>query len=154
MADAKTPDNNEEPLIPMPAVAPPAQADAQDMKDAPQIKSSPSAVTAASEEDIVEVPEVPGPAPVADEDSVSPEPNGNLEDIKQKALTELRPLLDEVDLPADQKFHTILEIISATNDKELIPKLYEAASAIEDKHEKAKALVDVVSEIEYLNKEA
>jgi len=152
MADAQLQDN-EEPLIPMPTIATPAQTDGSGTKG-PQIKSSPSAKTAASEEDVVETSETTLPettsAPVMD----ATEPDSALEDIKQKALTELRPLLDEVDLPADQKFHTILEIISATNDKELIPKLYEAASAIDDKHEKAKALVDVVSEIEYLNREA
>ena len=151
MADVKPATDNNEPLIPVPTAT--TQATNATETDEPKITPSPSATMAADEETVAKPAEpksafvpIPDPAPAA--------PDSDLEDIKQKALTELRPLLDEVDLPADQKFHTILEIISATNDKSLIPKLYEAASGIEDKHEKAKALVDVVSEIEYLNSEA
>jgi len=136
-------------LIPMPSITPSASA----------VASTPSAAN--------DPPQlIPMPPPVSDTSANISEPSapsveepvvadradakGEFEDIKLKALIELKPLIDEVDLPPEQKFHTILEILSATNDKDLIPKLYESAEKIEDKHERAQALIDVVSEIQYL----
>lgn len=173
MADVQPPkqdDSNqaEEPLIPMPSVAPSTDKPKPDNAQ-PKITPSASKTTAAAEssadsQQATQTQPTPTPssqdskpdasAKTAAQDDTKPTAgSSSLEEIKQKALTELKPLLDEVDLPAEQKFHTILEIISATNDKDLIPKLYEAAEGIEDKHIRAKALVDVVSEIEYLNDE-
>ena len=162
MADIQPPnqnDSNEEPLIPMPSVSPPpASADEAQAPQQPKVQPSPSKEKSASESDKTSssepVRQQPKPEVTPTKAPVSSSSSDNaLEDIKNKALNELKPLIDEVNLPPEQKFHTILEIISASNDKELIPKLYAAAESIEDKHERAKALVDVVSEIEYLSAE-
>jgi len=164
-------DAADEPLIPMPSVAPaptppaatkdaaPAATDDEPIIPTPAISTHKQAPDATDTPKPPAEPPVPTPKAKAEPKPTTPPPaksagNSDLESIKQKALTELKPLLDEVDLPADQKFHTILEIISATNDTSLIPKLYEAAEKIEDKHERAQALVDVVSEIEYLSNDA
>lgn len=83
------------------------------------------------------------PAPTA----VSPE----LESIKKDAVEELRPLVDKLNLPADEKFDTLLLIIRSTDDKALIGPAHEAAKAIPDETKRAQALLDVIKEIDYFS---
>ena len=138
-------DNNElldEDLIPMPAIAPSQSA----APSTPPPASDPAPLSSPPQDDLIGAPVEADPEPAV----TAPAPRSEAEAGEYDDLTELRPLIDEVDLPPEQKFHTILEIISATNDKELIPKLFESAEKIEDKHERAQALIDVVSEIQYL----
>jgi hypothetical protein len=74
-----------------------------------------------------------------------------LDEIKNKALKEITPLLDKLNLPALEKFKTIMMTIQAGDSKELIPSAYEAAEKIEDESEKAQALLDVINEINYFS---
>lgn len=76
-------------------------------------------------------------------------PAGDLEDIKKDALSELRPLVDKLDLPADEKFDTLLLIIRSTDDQTLVAAAHEAAKAIEDEGKRAAALLDVIKEIDF-----
>ncbi len=77
--------------------------------------------------------------------------DSDLESIKKDALGELRPLVDKLDLPADEKFDTLLLIIRSTDDKGLIGAAHEAAKAIEDDSRRAEALLDVIKEIDYFS---
>ena len=86
-------------------------------------------------------PAVPGATPA------SPE----LDSIKKSALEELRPLVDKLDLPADEKFDTLLLIIRSTDDKSLVSAAHEAAKAIPDETKRAQALLDVIKEIDYFS---
>lgn len=79
--------------------------------------------------------------------SASPE----LESIKKTALEELRPLVDKLDLPADEKFDTLLLLIRSTDDKTLVAAAHEAARAIPDETKRAQALLDVIKEIDYFS---
>lgn len=91
---------------------------------------------------------VPAVAPVpTTPTSVSPE----LDSIKKSALEELRPLVDKLDLPADEKFDTLLLIIRSTDDKALVGAAHEAARAIPDETKRAQALLDVIKEIDYFS---
>ena len=83
--------------------------------------------------------------PAATTTSPSPE----LDSIKKSALEELRPLVDRLNLPADEKFDTLLLIIRSTDDKSLVTAAHEAARAIEDETKRAQALLDVIKEIDY-----
>jgi len=83
------------------------------------------------------------PTPAAS--SVSPE----LDSIKKSALEELRPLVDKLELPADEKFDTLLLIIRSTDDQGLVTQAYEAAKSIEDETKRAEALLDIIKEIDY-----
>ncbi|MGE5312889.1 MAG: hypothetical protein ACM3MA_02690 [Acidobacteriota bacterium] len=76
---------------------------------------------------------------------------GDLESIKKDALTELRPLVDKLDLPAEEKFNTLLLIIRSTDDKSLVPAVHDAAKAIEDETKRAQALLDVIKEIDFFS---
>ncbi len=75
----------------------------------------------------------------------------NLDGIKKTALDELRPLIEKVDLPAEEKFDTYLMLIRSTDDTSLIDPAYAAAHGIADEKRKAQALLDIVKEIDFLS---
>lgn len=75
----------------------------------------------------------------------------NLATVKQAALTELRPLIDKLDVGPEEKFNTYLLLIRSTDDKELIAPAHEAAKAIPDETKKAQALLDIIKEIDFLS---
>ncbi|TAL14661.1 hypothetical protein EPN95_02025 [Patescibacteria group bacterium] len=79
------------------------------------------------------------------------EPSNDLSDIKKEALSDLRPLVDKLDIPSEEKFDTYLLLIRSTDDKSLIAPAYAAAQAITDEARKAQALLDVIKEIDYLS---
>lgn len=125
---------------------------------------------------VIETPVVPSPAetaagpevlanadandtlpqlPSLDTPGTSPEPAtapSGLDNIKNKALDELRPLINRADLPAEEKFDTYLMLIRSTDDASLIEPAHEAAQAITDETRKAEALIDIIKEIDYLSK--
>ncbi len=76
----------------------------------------------------------------------------DLEGIKKDAIQELRPLIDHVDLPAEDKFDTYLLLIRSTDDATLIGPAHTAAQGIADEKRKAEALLDIIKEIDYLSK--
>lgn len=79
-------------------------------------------------------------------------PSTSLDGIKSEALNELRPLIDHVDLSAEEKFDTYLMLIRSTDDSTLIPPAHAAAQNITDEKRKAEALLDIIKEIDYLSK--
>ncbi|MES2630765.1 MAG: hypothetical protein V4611_02315 [Patescibacteria group bacterium] len=95
-----------------------------------------------------EVPE----APAVDETPSTSSSSSDLEGIKNDAIQELRPLIDHVDLPAEEKFDTYLLLIRSTDDSSLIGPAHTAAQAITDDKRKAEALLDIIKEIDYLSK--
>jgi len=78
--------------------------------------------------------------------------DSELDSIKKNVLVELRPLVDRLTLPADEKFDTLLLLIRSTDDKTLIPAAHEAAKLIEDDTKRAEALLDIIKEIDYFTK--
>jgi hypothetical protein len=112
----------------------------------------------------VSTPE-PTPAPAAEpltlpEPSTAPAPSSpstpsagspELESIKKDALEELRPLVTKLDLPADEKFDTLLLIIRSTDDQSLLGAAHDAAKTIPDESRRAQALLDVIKEIDYFS---
>lgn len=103
------------------------------------------------------------PDPVVDEPTVDPvvvEPvvaptvsaTGNdLSGVKQEAITELRPLVDKLTIPAEEKFDTYLLLLRSTDDKSLIEPAHETAKLIEDESRRAQALLDIIKEIDFLS---
>jgi hypothetical protein len=77
--------------------------------------------------------------------------SSNLADIKKGALEQLRPLVSKLDLPADEKFDTLLLIIRSTDDQSLVSPAYQAAKDIPDETKRAQALLDVIKEIDYFS---
>ncbi len=73
-----------------------------------------------------------------------------LDSIKKDALNELRPLVDKLTVPPEEKFDTYLLLLRSTDDTTLIGPAHEAAKAIPDEARRAQALLDVIKEIDYL----
>ena len=92
-------------------------------------------------------------APHADGDT-TPAVHGNqgtddLLNIKQQALQQLSPLVDQLEQTPDEKFRTTMMMIQASDDQSLIPVAYESAKQIPEEKARAQALLDVVNEINY-----
>lgn len=81
-----------------------------------------------------------------DDDAKTPH---ELIDIKQKALNELMPLMGQLDQTPEDKFRTLLMIIQASDNQDMIKQAYEAADDIKDEKVRAQALLDLVNEINY-----
>src|SRR3989338_5630324 len=77
--------------------------------------------------------------------------NSNLDDIKKNALSELRPLVDKLNIPAEELFDTYLLLLRSTDDPALIAPAHKAAKEITDEARRAQALLDVIKEIDYLS---
>jgi hypothetical protein len=112
-----------------------------------QIQFEDPAQEAAEPEQTTPEPAVPAPAPLP----INPVPSrDNLEDVKMEAINELRPLIDKLTLPAEEKFDVYLLLIRCTDDKELVAPAHAVAKQIEDESRRAMALLDIIKEIDYL----
>lgn len=100
------------------------------------------------EEPAAPVVEAPVITPV-----VTPVTN-DLEEIKKDALSELRPLIDKLDVSPEEKFDTLLLIIRSTDDQSLLAATHEAAKAIPDDSRRAQALLDIIKEIDFFSNKA
>ena len=107
----------------------------------------------ASEEKVAE-PELPDltalTSPTLDAAPTSAD-SGDLDSIKKEALSELRPLVDKLEVSPEEKFDTYLLLIRSTDDENLIGPAHEAARSIEDEARRAQALLDIIKEIDYLS---
>ncbi len=74
-------------------------------------------------------------------------------DIKQKALSQLSPLVGHLEQSPEEKFRTTMMMIQASDDQSLIQVAYEAAEQIQDEKVRAQALLDVVNEINYFTQQ-
>lgn len=105
-------------------------------------------------DDPAETPAAPAPTPepvVATPAPSVPAPSGDLDSIKKDALSELRPLVDKLNVAPEEKFDTYLLLIRSTDDQSLIGPAHEAARAITDEARRAQALLDIIKEIDYLS---
>ena len=74
----------------------------------------------------------------------------DLDRVKTMALSDLRPIIESVDIEPAKKFKIYKEIIDMTEDKACIEPAYNAAKMIEDQKVKAEALLFVVETIDRL----
>jgi hypothetical protein len=88
------------------------------------------------------------PAPTAESPQID---SRSLEDVRKDALSELRPLVDKLDMSPEDKFDICLMLLRSTDDKTLIPAAHEAAKNIADETKRAQALLDVIREIDFLS---
>jgi hypothetical protein len=92
------------------------------------------------------------PFPQSDSDSRDDHADNTpheLIDIKQKALTDLTPLVNQLDQSPEDKFRTMMMMIQASDDQSLVKLAYDAAHKIKDEKARAQALLDIVNEINY-----
>ena len=110
---------------------------------------------------VADEPVVEEPAPALPDPIATPEPvvttpvasglSGDLSALKQEALSELRPLVDKLDVSPEEKFDTYLLLLRSTDDKDLIAPAHEAAKGIADEARRAQALLDIIKEIDFLS---
>ncbi len=104
-----------------------------------------------------DLPPEPEPEPVAQlkpaktPATVTPVADNDLDNVKNEAIKELRPLVDKLNISAEEKFDTYLLLIRSTDDKTLIAPAHEAAKNIADESRRAQALLDVIKEIDFLS---
>ena len=125
-----------------PAVTPAAPADDAPSSDAPTADPTP---------DLSSYNTTTLPSP---DDTTGTDVNsGDLATIKQQALQNLSPLLDQLDQTPEEKFRTTMMMLQASDDQSLIKSAYEAAQKITDEKVRAQALLDVVNEINYFTQQ-
>ena len=79
--------------------------------------------------------------------------NSNLESIKSRAIEELTPIIDSLDnMDPERKFDICLTAMRYTDNHDLAEPALKAAMAIQEKGTKAEALVELINEINYLEK--
>ena len=114
-----------------------------------------SSVAAAMPEPAVAAPEPAAAAPaevapiVPIESMKAQYGDPDLDKVKTMALSDLRPILEKVDIPAEKKFMIYKDILELTEDKACIEPAYNAARGIADEKAKGEALVFIV---EYIDK--
>lgn len=91
----------------------------------------------------------PTPTPTTTNSDTGPD---ELLDIKKQALQELSPLVGQLEQSPEEKFHTTMRIIQASDNHTLIKEAYTAAQQIPDEKIRAQALLDIVNEINYFTK--
>ncbi|MCR4752927.1 MAG: hypothetical protein K5837_00700 [Candidatus Saccharibacteria bacterium] len=74
----------------------------------------------------------------------------DLDKVKSMALSDLRPILEKVDIAPEKKFMIYKDIIDLTEDKACIEPAYNSARLIENEKEKGEALVFIVECIDKL----
>lgn len=132
-------------------------ADAENTANATSTVETPVEPVAETEESVTESTAIEAPiaeAPTATAMEVSAnimnESNSNsLDDLRQKALRDLRPIVDKVELNDEESFDVLLLLIRETDDESLLPRAYEAARQIQDEARRAQALLDVIKETDY-----
>lgn len=115
--------------------------------DAPAANGSADGTNTTDNVDGVAIPPIPG---ASSETAPALVANG-LDAIKNSALQELRPLIDHVEIDAEEKFNIYLMLIRSTDDSSLIGPAHNAALGIADEKKKTEALLDIIKEIDYLS---
>lgn len=77
--------------------------------------------------------------------------DNELEAIKKQALSQLSPLVHKLEQTPEEKYRTLIMMVQASDDKNLLAEAYEAAQKITDEKAKAEALLTIVNEINYFS---
>ena len=93
------------------------------------------------------------PSTPAHNESVDSDSSDDLLSIKQQALSQLSPLIGQLDQTPEEKFRTTMMMIQATDDKSLVKVAFAAAQTIEDEKIKAQSLLDIINEINYFTQQ-
>jgi hypothetical protein len=95
----------------------------------------------------------PEETPPPNDEADTTDQDDDLAALKIQALDELYPLFDKLDLEPEEKFRTLMMMIQASDNQELIKSAYAAAHSIDDDKEKAQALLDIINEINYFTQQ-
>lgn len=120
-------------------------------EETPLPQTTSAAIANIGDSSVPEVPQAPAVGYDSPIDASQNAETGDLEVIKKDALTELRPLVEKLDLNPEEKFDIYLLLLRSTDDKTLIAPAHATARNIIDETRRAQALLDIVKEIDYLS---
>jgi hypothetical protein len=83
------------------------------------------------------------------EQSVTTPDLSELEQVKERAVSLLLPVIDSMEGTPEQKFEMLMMAARSSSNAALLNKALDAAQNIPDEREKASALLDVLNEINY-----
>jgi hypothetical protein len=118
--------------------------------DTPALQSTGIEAAPSMAEPPLATPTVNDPAP--DEPTAFPATD-DLLNLKQQALSQLGPLVDQLEQSPEERFRTTMMMIQSTDNQSLIPRAYEAAQAITNEKIRAQALLDIINEINYFTQQ-
>lgn len=99
-------------------------------------------------------PSILSPQPVQTTDnSVPPVEDSQLQEIKRNALQNLLPIVGKLDQSPEERFQTLLMVIQASDNRELINEAYETAAKIPDEAKRAQALLAIINEINFFTQQ-
>jgi hypothetical protein len=79
--------------------------------------------------------------------------DSELQEIKRSALQNLLPIVGKLDQSAEDRFQTLLMVIQASDNRELINEAYETAAKIPDETKRAQALLAIINEINFFTQQ-
>jgi len=85
--------------------------------------------------------------------NLTPTDDSKLQDIKRTALQNLLPIVGKLDQTPEEKFQTLLMVIQASDNRELINEAYETAAKIPDEAKRAQALLAIINEINFFTQQ-
>lgn len=136
----------------------PVQADAVSLSDETGFGMSESIMQPDEPEDNVQPPAVQTTDDTTTDDDTDSAtvsvPNADLLVLKQQALSDLGPLVSQLDQTPEERFRTTMMMLQSTDNQALIKDAYTAAQAIEDEKTRAQALLDVINEINYFTQQS
>ncbi len=111
----------------------------------------------------VQTPEPTSPPETDDQQQPSPmsmpvtqppaTPASDLDSIKQQALQQLSPLVSKLDQSPEERFKTLMMLIQASDNHDMLQEAYDCANQLTDEKVKAEALLAIVNEINYFTRE-
>lgn len=76
----------------------------------------------------------------------------NVKKVKEEALRDLIPLVEKLDMSAEEKFGIYQDILETLGEQSAVQPAYETAKAIADEKARGEALVYIVEKIDQLEK--
>jgi hypothetical protein len=138
----------------MPSGAPAVQSSSDNMSSpfstvADSVYSAPPAA-----DEVAAEPQVSDSQPQQSTSALDDNNATDLLSLKQQALTQLQPLVDQLDQTPEEKFRTTMMLIQSTDNQSLIQDAYDTAQTITDEKVRAQALLDVINEINYFTQQS
>lgn len=112
----------------------------------------PQNVTSINQSNQLSPATIPEP-PIMNNQQVTSSDDDSLEEIKRTALQNLLPIVSKLDQGPEERFQTLLMVIQASDNRELINEAYATAAKIPDDGERAKALLAIINEINYFTQQ-
>lgn len=130
------------------------QQNSEELQIEEPVETEPAEESKTASAPVAAEPEMP--EPVIDTTSFTPTAavdakESDLENIKKDALSELKPLVNKLQLEPEEMFDIYLLLLRSTDDKALIAPAHAAAKNITDETRRAQALLDVIKEIDFLS---